>query len=476
MPLLPGPGAALGAALALLPSLASAGGLGPGDHEGSFSYDGALRIYDLRVPPSYDGSTPTPLVVDMHGWLSNKTQQAAFSGFRALADAEGFAVAWPQGLYGAPGNPEGINFPAGPSWNAGFCCGQAQQDDPHDVGFLRTLVEHVARRVAVDRRRVYATGLSNGGAMTQRLACEAADVFAAAAPVAFPIALVPIESCQPSRPIAVLTFQGLTDALVPYEGSGLFPAAAASFARWRTNDGCGDGPVDQEVVLGASRCDTDTTCAEGVEAGLCSVLSTSGPPAEGHILYVNDDLDVAETAWSFLDRFALPADPGPLPELVAGKKLRLVGGADASKRKLRLDLEAPPSPLPADPTADGASLQVYNTNGTGESICIPLPASGWRAKRSGLAYEDAAFAHGPCKAAKITAKRAEVSCRGKVKPLDFSLDEPTQGSVGAILRVGSLALCAEFGGTVAEDPGAARFFAKQAPAPGVCQAPRVPCL
>ena len=224
----------------LLAGPAAAGGLGPGDHAGSLVFDGETRIYDLHVPPSYDGATPIPLVLDIHGWLSSKTGQRFFSGFDALSDTEGFAVVWPQGLFGKPGDPEGFNPPAGPSWNAGFCCGAAVVSKPDDVGFLRTLVEAVAREVAIDRRRVYVTGLSNGGAMTQRLACEAADLFAAAAPVSFPIALVPYTSCAPSRPIAVLTFQGLTDVLVPYGGGGSFPSAAESFAHWRASSGCGD--------------------------------------------------------------------------------------------------------------------------------------------------------------------------------------------------------------------------------------------
>ena len=213
----------------LLAGPASAGGLGPGDHAGSLVFDGETRIYDLHVPPSYDGATPIPLVLDIHGWLSSKSGQRFLSGFDALSDAEGFAVVWPQGLFGKPGDPEAFNPPAGPSWNAGSCCGAAVGSKTDDVGFLRTLVEAVAREVAIDRRRVYATGLSNGGALTQRLACEAADLVAAAAPVSFPIALVPIDSCAPSRPIAVLTFQGLTDVLIPYDGGGpvSVPSAAA---------------------------------------------------------------------------------------------------------------------------------------------------------------------------------------------------------------------------------------------------------
>jgi polyhydroxybutyrate depolymerase len=460
---------------------AAAGALGPGDHSGSLVFDGENRLYDLHVPPSYDGATPIPLVLDIHGWLSSKSGQRFFSGFEAISDAEGFAVAWPQGLFGQPGNPEGINAPAGPSWNAGFCCGAAVTNRPDDVGFLRTLVEAVARDVAIDRSRVYATGLSNGGAMTQRLACEAADLFAAAAPVSFPIALLPLDSCVPSRPIAVLTFQGLTDQLVPYAGGGTFPSAAASFAHWRSESGCGADPLELEEELGDSRCDADTSCSAGVEVGLCSVLSTSMiPGAEGHILYINEDLDVSARAWEFLSRFSLPEAPAPLASLVEGKKLLLKDGPDATKRKLELSVKDPDVELGAiDPTQDGAALQVYNTGGSGESLCALLPAAGWSRKGAGFAYKDKAGANGPCQSASLKQGSLAVSCSGKRQPLAFSLDEAAQESLAMRLASGEESFCASFGGKIAADAGGAgakgKFLAKQAPKPAVCPAPRVPC-
>jgi polyhydroxybutyrate depolymerase len=465
----------------LLAAPAVAGGLAPGDHPGSLVFDGETRIYDLHLPPSYDGTTPIPLVLDLHGWLSSKSGQRFFSGFDAIADAEGFAVVWPQGLFGQPGNPEATNAPAGPSWNAGFCCGAAVTVEPDDLGFLRTLVEAVVREVAIDRRRVYATGLSNGGAMAQRLACEAADLFAAVAPVAFPIALLPLESCVPSRPISVLTFQGLTDVLVPYAGGGAFPPAAANFAHWRTASGCGDGDLELEEALGESRCDADTSCAAGVEVGLCSVLSTSViPGAQGHILYLNEDFDVSARAWAFLSRFSLPAAPPPLAGLVAGKKLLLKDAADATKRKLALSLTDPGVALGAsDPAADGAALQIYNTSGSGESLCLVLPAAGWKRKGAGFVYKDGSGAYGPCKSASLRSGSFAASCSGKRQPLDYSLDEATQGGVAVRLASGEASFCASFGGTLAADRGAPsgkpKFLAKRAPAPAVCPAPRSAC-
>src|SRR6185503_15380828 len=105
----------------------------------------------------------------------------------------------------------------GSSWNAGdFCCGNAQSQGLDDVGLAKAIVAEVSSKACIDPKRVYATGLSNGGAMSHRLACEAADVFAATAPVSYPLDFTPFDKCQPSRPIAVIHQHALGDAVVPY--------------------------------------------------------------------------------------------------------------------------------------------------------------------------------------------------------------------------------------------------------------------
>jgi len=279
---------AIVALLCVLSSDAAFADFVPGTHLNlSLSFDSQIRTYDVHVPPSYDGSTPVPLVVDLHGATSNKGQQRIISGFQALSDAEGFIVVYPQGLFD--------------TWNAGTCCGGAVSNGIDDVGFLRALVQAIVAEANIDDRRIYITGLSNGGAMSQRLACEAADLFAAAAPMAFPLPYLPLSQCQPSRSMPVQMFMGLTDALVPYS------SAAPSFSYWRDTNGCGNGTPDETVVTGDSMCETYTSCSDGVETGLCSILSTSGAPFEGHVLYWNNDLVLAEVAWDFLSRFALPS-------------------------------------------------------------------------------------------------------------------------------------------------------------------------
>ncbi len=304
--------------------------LTPGDHLNStLEFDGETRLYDVHVPPSYDGSAAVPLVLDLHGLASNKSQQAGISGFKALSDVEGFIVAYPLGLFGDPNDPEAptgtLADPLdtlGPSWNAGFnCCVTATVAGVDDVGFLRALVSEIAAEANIDLRRVYATGASNGGAMAQRLACEASDLFAAVAPVAFPVPSDPLSICQPSRPIPVLHFAGTDDTIVPFSGCSpqttpcdldpdlLISSATDSFAHWREVNGCisdPDAPLEDSFVQGTSMCETDTSCTDGVEVGLCSINGTGGQFL-GHLIYFNeDDLILADIAWDFLSQFELP--------------------------------------------------------------------------------------------------------------------------------------------------------------------------
>jgi polyhydroxybutyrate depolymerase len=305
--------AVLVAALAV--RLAGAAPLAPGDYTRPLSFGGHARSYLLHVPPSYDGGSAVPLVLDFHGFTSNALQQRALSGWVPVSDREGFLLA----------HPDGLNH----AWNAGTCCGNPDIDD---VGFVRAVVADIRGAAAIDPGHVYATGLSNGGAISQRLACDAADLFAATAPMAFPVPAIPLTECRPVRVIPVLTFMGLTDVLVPYWG-GPFGSAPSTLEYWVEIDGCrGDGP-DETVVQGASRCETYTRCTRGAAAGLCSITARSfgGAYFDGHILYVNPDFDLPEVAWAFFSRFRLAEAGTPQTLTLAGSdRLRLRGaGTDA---------------------------------------------------------------------------------------------------------------------------------------------------
>jgi len=172
----------------------------------SIEHDGLIRIYGVYVPLSYTGQEPVPLVLALHGGNLNARHMERLSGFDMLAAREGFIVVYPNGLNNR--------------WNDGreALCGQPEVSDVDDVGFIAALIDQLAADFNIDPARVYATGVSNGGMMSHRLACELTDRFAAIAPVstAIPEKLEP--NCTPSAPISVLMINGTEDWCIPWDG------------------------------------------------------------------------------------------------------------------------------------------------------------------------------------------------------------------------------------------------------------------
>jgi polyhydroxybutyrate depolymerase len=310
--------------------------LTPGVRARSLVLDGTRRYYDVYVPRGYDGATPVPLVLDFHGQGLGKTAQREQSSFRELADAKGFIVGYPLGLFGDPNDaeaPHPSGGHVGPSWNANaLCCGAASAAGVDDVGFARALVAAIAAEANVDRRRVYATGFSNGAALAHRLGCDAADTFAAVAPMAFPLLTEPFTTCRPSRPMPVIYFAGVVDGFAPFEGRGVQLSAADTFAYWRKVNGCGDGSPEREVATGSIECRTDTSCTAGVRVALCAVTGS------GHGLYADSGLPLAEVAWEFFSHFSLPAAPAPVegrPEASASSgSVHVAAPEDAIDRRV----------------------------------------------------------------------------------------------------------------------------------------------
>lgn len=171
-------------------------------------HDGRDRSYILHVPPqAATAKQRLPCVMVLHGGGGNAEQVADDTGFSALADRDGFVVVYPDGT--------------GPlrrrllTWNSGGLAVYAADHRIDDVGFLRAVVDDVLQQVAIDPERVYATGMSNGAMMCHRLAREAADVFAAIAPVSGAMDFTEKEA---QRPLSVLIVHGDADQHVRYDG------------------------------------------------------------------------------------------------------------------------------------------------------------------------------------------------------------------------------------------------------------------
>ncbi len=168
---------------------------------------GRERTYRLHLPPAFDGQRPLPLVLVLHGGGGTAHGVADITGFSAKADKEGFIVVYPNGT---GRHPDRLL-----TWNAFNCCGYALDHNVDDVGFIRALLDKLEAELNIDRKRVFVTGISNGGMMAYRLACELSDRIAAIAPVA---GALNGAICNPAVPVSVIIFHGAADKNVLYEG------------------------------------------------------------------------------------------------------------------------------------------------------------------------------------------------------------------------------------------------------------------
>lgn len=263
------------------------GALASGMQTVTLAHDGVERSYLVYVPASYDPKKPAPLVLNYHGLTSNATQQLAFSGANGSADEHGFVVAYPEGL--------------GMSFNAGVCC-SALGNPPHtadDAGFTRAIIDDLAADGCIDLRRVYSTGMSNGGYMSEYNACVNAGVFAAVAPVSAVGMTQP--TCEPSRPIAMIAFNGTADNLVNYD------RAVETLDAWVERNGCKGKPARED--FGESYCERWTDCEDGVETVRCTATGMGHCwPGMDFCPFgdTNLELDANALSWEFLSRFVLP--------------------------------------------------------------------------------------------------------------------------------------------------------------------------
>lgn len=196
-------------------------------HAGTVRVAGAVRTYLLRVPRGGAGG-PRPALLAFHGTGESGGEMRRATMLDALGDREGMLVVYPDAAVG--------------NWAEGCACSRADLEGVNDTGFVRAVVEDVARRHPVDRSRVYAAGFSQGGLFVQRLACEMADLVAAVASVAAPMSSPLAETCAPSAPVGIVVMQGTLDDAYPYEGQrrgGRSLLGARETARlWRLLNGC----------------------------------------------------------------------------------------------------------------------------------------------------------------------------------------------------------------------------------------------
>jgi polyhydroxybutyrate depolymerase len=198
---------------------------------GTFIWDGVLRDYILHVPPGYNASEPTPLVLNLHGYTSNAQQQQLYTGFDSDADTAGYIVVYPNGIANA--------------WNSGFSVPYHSGVD--DVGFLSALIDTISENYNIDDCRVFSTGMSNGGFMSYRLACELENKIAAVASVTGSMTDSMMYYCQNTRAVAVMEMHGTADNTVPYAGTTAFTSVDENFNFWASRNSCFGAAITQDL-------------------------------------------------------------------------------------------------------------------------------------------------------------------------------------------------------------------------------------
>lgn len=272
--------------------------------ESTLEVGGRIRNYVLILPPTYYNSSETiPLVIALHGTGGSAKQMERMYGLNEKAASSGFVLLYPEGIRND--GPLGLR-----SWNAGRCCEDAMEKNVDDVGFISTLIDRMVADFRIDSRRVYVTGMSNGGMMAYRLACELSNKITAIAPVS---ATMMANACEPARAVPVLHMHSLLDTKVPYAGgigiSGYDFAPVDSALRVMANHAaCDDTPeqVDNGKVI-VTRW-TDCEGGASIESYVTYDGGHSWPGSKEHPAWADVPsvyIDASYLIWEFFQQFRL---------------------------------------------------------------------------------------------------------------------------------------------------------------------------
>ena len=261
----------------------------PGQSSHSFTYKGKERTYLLYVPTSYQGTAKVPLVFNFHGYGSNASQQMMLADFGPIADKNDFLVVAPNG-----------QDSGGRHWAFGQEAGLQ-----NDVTMVDALLKRLEGSLCVDATRVYATGMSDGGAMTAVLACVSSKTFAAFAAVA-----VVIYCGSPqSRAVPIESYAGSKDPIVPTNGGRVtccgnptLPSKASTMAKWAAHDACRAKYTDARITPHVVR-RTWTGCKPGTTSVYYLVEGDGhtwpGGPSLGSLGHATKEISASALIWKF---------------------------------------------------------------------------------------------------------------------------------------------------------------------------------
>jgi len=236
-----------------------------GDYRFEIKQNNIKRYYLLHIPASREIRS-SPLVLAFHGGMGSAENMAENYNLIEKSNKEGFVIAF---LNGAS------RFPSGKfaTWNAGNCCAYAVESQSLDVEFVKETISDIKNKINIDK--IFATGMSNGGMFSHRLACEMPDTFSAIAAIA---GTNNYNDCHPKKPISILHIHSLKDQHVLFEGGcgpdckvtteTEFVSVDKTISDWVIKNNCDKNPKKVLNKNGAY-CDLYINCNEGVEVKLC---------------------------------------------------------------------------------------------------------------------------------------------------------------------------------------------------------------
>jgi polyhydroxybutyrate depolymerase len=293
-------------ALVILPALLAAGEAAWYHRwiaeNGTVVSSGIDRSFHLYVPPSYDRSKPAPLVISLHGAGMRAVAHMHTSQWNRVADRHGFLVVYPSAVKGR-----------GPLvWEFGDERGATIID----VRFIVDLIDHVAGVYTIDRARIYANGLSNGGGMSFALSCTLSDRFAAVGLVGTAFT-IPWDWCTDDRPVPMIAFHGTRDTGTPYHGGKtwvappgrVFPSIPGMIENWARRNRCtaesGEMRVTGDVTRRSySNCADDANVVFYTIEGGGHTWPGGGPLPEWFVGTTTNTIDASTVMWEFFSQHA----------------------------------------------------------------------------------------------------------------------------------------------------------------------------
>jgi polyhydroxybutyrate depolymerase len=263
-------------------------------------YSGSqYRTYRLYRPTSYTGTQAYPLVLNLHGYTSTSFAQQYYGNFMPVADTAKFLIVHPQGT------KDGSNQPY---WNAGI-----SPTGVNDLLFLSQLIDSLKTIYNIDPNSIYSAGMSNGGFMSNYLACNLSNKITAIAGVTGTMFSTFSSTCNPGRPVPAMHIHGTADGTVPYNGGSGAIAVDTLTKLWRIKNNCNPVPTTSAVpnINTSDGCTADHFLWAGGTLGATNELyringgGHTWPGATTIIGVTNQDFNASVEIWRFFRKYKL---------------------------------------------------------------------------------------------------------------------------------------------------------------------------